>query len=279
MKIRVLGSGGCRALPRPTCFCRVCKDAREKGEPYKRTGCSIFFEDEKIVIDTPEEINYQLNREKIEKVNYILYSHWDPDHTLGMRVIEQLHNSEWSRYGGINPVKIRALKGVEKEIRDIKNMFGSYMSYYESKNLCEFKSCESLKVGDLDISLYPIVSDKTSTVFLFKHENKKVIYAPCDIKPFPMNDEFKNADLMIMGAYMPDSFITNDKMFNSNVTLYSELYTAGKILEIKKSLNIKRLIITHIEEEWQKTFDDYKELEVLYNAEIEFAFDGMIIDL
>lgn len=279
MKIKVLGSGGCRALPRPTCFCNVCIEAREKGEPYKRTGCSIFLEDEKIIIDTPEEINYQLNRERIETVNYILYSHWDPDHTLGMRVIEQLHNSEWSRYGGVNPVKIRALKGVEKEIRDIKNMFGAYMSYYESKNLCEFKSCESLKVGNLKISLYPIVSDKTSTIFLFESDNKKFIYAPCDIKPFPMNDEFKNADLMIMGAYMPDSFITNDKIFNSNVTLYSELYTVDKILEIKKSLNIKRLIITHIEEEWQQNFDDYKELEILYNNEIEFAFDGMLIDL
>lgn len=279
MKVKILGSGGCRALPRPTCFCEICKQAREKGEPYKRTGCCIFLENEKILIDTPEEINYQLNRENIDAVNYILYSHWDPDHTLGMRVIEQLHHSEWTRFGAKKPVKIRALDGVESEIRDIKNMFGSYMSYYESKRLCEFKACNGLSVGDLKIKMYPVISDKTSTVFLFEKNNKKFIYAPCDIKPFPMNKDFIGADLLIMGAYMPDSFVTDEKMFNSNVVLYSELYTAGKILEIKKSLCIKKVVITHLEEEWQKNFDDYKELEALYNGELLFAFDGMEFNL
>lgn len=279
MKIKILGSGGCRALPRPTCNCAICVEARDKGEPYKRTGCSIFFEDENILIDTPEEVNYQINREKIDKIDYILYSHWDPDHTLGMRLIEQLHNSQWIRDGAKNPVKIRSLPGVEKEIRDIKNMFGSYMSYYENNNLCEFKSCDKLEISNTIIKLYPVVSDITSTIFLFEQNGKKLIYAPCDIKPFPIIDDFKNADAMIIGAYMPDDFVTDEKIYNSNVVLYSELYTAGKILEIKKMLNIKRVIVTHLEEEWKKSFDDYKDLEELYSNELEFAFDGMNLNL
>ena len=279
MKIKILGSGGCRALPRPTCSCEICKEARLKGEPYKRTGCSIFLEDEKLLIDTSEDIVYQLNRENIESVENIMFSHWDPDHTMGMRVVEQLHDSSWLRTGAKIPINIMALSGVEREIREIKNMFGSYFDYYESKRLCEFSVGNKFDLGDLEIELYEVKSDITATVFCFKKYGKKVIYAPCDIKPIPYNEELKDADLLIIGAFYPDSFKTNDKIFGTDTVLYSELYTASEILKIKKDLRVKRVLITHLEEEWKLSYDDYKKLEIDYNREIEFAFDGMDIEI
>lgn len=90
MKIKIIGSGGCVSTPKPCCSCKVCTEAREKGFPYARTGCSLFIEDGKVLIDTPEDINYALNHANIDQVNYVLYSHMDPDHTMGMRLFEQL---------------------------------------------------------------------------------------------------------------------------------------------------------------------------------------------
>ena len=55
MKLKIIGSGGCVSTPKPCCPCKICKEAREKGFPYARTGCSLFIEDEKILIDTPED--------------------------------------------------------------------------------------------------------------------------------------------------------------------------------------------------------------------------------
>ena len=57
---------------------------------YARTGCSLFVEDVNLLIETPEDINASLNNSGIQKVEHILYSHCDPDHTMGMRVVEQL---------------------------------------------------------------------------------------------------------------------------------------------------------------------------------------------
>ena len=279
MKIKILGSGGCRALPRPTCDCNICREARLQGEPYKRTGCSIFLEDEKLLIDTSEDIVYQLNRENIVSVENIMFSHWDPDHTMGMRVIEQLHDSSWLRTGAKNPINIMGLSGVEAEIRAIKNMFGSYFDYYEGKKLCKFSVGERFKVGELEIKLYEVKSDITATVFCFEKNDKKVIYAPCDIKPIPYDDGLRDADLLIIGAFYPDSFKTNDKIFGTDTVLYSELHTGSEILKIKKDLGIKRVIVTHLEEEWKLSYDDYKRLEKEYNDELEFAFDGMEIEL
>jgi len=32
MKFTIIGSGGCVALPKPLCKCKICKEAREKGK-------------------------------------------------------------------------------------------------------------------------------------------------------------------------------------------------------------------------------------------------------
>ncbi len=40
MNVIILGSGGCVSTPRACCNCRVCTEARQKGFPYARTGCS-----------------------------------------------------------------------------------------------------------------------------------------------------------------------------------------------------------------------------------------------
>ena len=90
MRLKIIGSGGCVSTPKPCCTCRVCKEAREKGFPYARSGCSLFVEDEKILFDTPEDICYGLNNAEVDDVQMVLYSHSDPDHTMGMRVFEQL---------------------------------------------------------------------------------------------------------------------------------------------------------------------------------------------
>ena len=44
MNVIILGSGGCVSTPRACCNCRVCTEARQKGFPYARTGCSLFAE-------------------------------------------------------------------------------------------------------------------------------------------------------------------------------------------------------------------------------------------
>ena len=77
-------------IPRPLCRCAVCEEAREKGLPYARTGPSAFIHDENILIDTPAETALQLNRSRIDQVNCLMFTHLDPDHMEGFRVVEQI---------------------------------------------------------------------------------------------------------------------------------------------------------------------------------------------
>lgn len=124
MNVIILGSGGCVSRPRACCNCRVCTEARLKGFPYARTGCSLFIEEANILIDTPEDINASLNNADIQKVEHILYSHCDPDHTMGMRVIEQL-NMDWlaASLGKKTdyPIEVASLPAVLEDIKKTRD--------------------------------------------------------------------------------------------------------------------------------------------------------------
>ena len=91
MELVILGSGGATTVPRPGCSCRVCSEARVKGIPYARSSASMYVTDINLLFDTPEEICSQLNRARINDLDYIFYTHWHPDHTLGMRVVERMY--------------------------------------------------------------------------------------------------------------------------------------------------------------------------------------------
>lgn len=152
MELVILGSGGCVSTPRACCSCRICAQAREKGFPYARTGCSLFIEGADILIDTPEDINTALNNARIQKVGHILYSHCDPDHTMGMRVIEQLRMDWLAVSEGKalqDPVEVASLPVILEDIRKLSTKYGSVMGYYESRGLVRTRGIRAFEVNDI----------------------------------------------------------------------------------------------------------------------------------
>ena len=91
MKFNLLGAGGVTPIPKPCCNCELCVNARKSGLKDYQTGPSMFVYDDNILFDTPEEVRFQLNRENIEKVENVILTHWHPDHTQGIRIVEQIN--------------------------------------------------------------------------------------------------------------------------------------------------------------------------------------------
>lgn len=280
MKIKIIGSGGCVSTPRPLCQCRVCRQAREKGFPYARCGCSLYIEDMKLLIDTPEDIAYAINHSDIQEIDYILYSHIDPDHTMGMRIIEQLR-LDWLAHSigkrCENPIIVGSLSLILEELKCQGTKYGSALSYYESMNLVCLKALNQLNQGFMHLDLIPANNDGSVTIFVFSEMNKKVIYAPCDVKPFPDNPVFQNADYLIIGNTIVGDVLKDGFVLDEKNGLRNELFVMEEILQLKDKYNIKQVIITHLEEDWGKTYDDYLELQIQYEG-VQFAFDGLEIN-
>ncbi|MGL5753155.1 MAG: MBL fold metallo-hydrolase [Paraclostridium sp.] len=278
MKFKIIGSGGCVSLPKPLCDCNICREARIKGRPYSRFGCSLFLEDINLLIDTPEDIAHAINHSDIKAIDNVLFSHVDPDHTLGFRVFEQL-KLDWLRVSeGIecnNPINVFAMEHVMEDLNTIRFKFGVYFDYYENvRKLIKRNAVnKDIYIDDIKINFIKV---NHATVFVFEEGNKKLIYAPCDVKPFPKDDILKNADILIIGNTIVGDVLKDGVVLSTDNLLRQDLFGLEDIEDIKKEYNIDKVIMTHLEEDWGKSYDDYLELEKQYDN-IEFAYDGMEI--
>lgn len=282
MKFIITGSGGCVCTPKPLCQCNVCVEARKKGYPYKRCGCSLFLEDISLLVDTPEDIAIAINNADIKKIDNILYSHGDPDHTLGMRIMEQLRLEWLDYYDKIkpeNPINIFAQADVMSDINQIRSKYGSLLDYYEHMGLIIRTIVDSyIEINDIRITFVPVQKSEAVSVFVFESNGKKLVYAPCDCVPFPNDNIIQNADMLIIGNTYIGNVLKNGRIITDVHPLHNELHSMSDIFKIFETMKIKNAIVTHIEEDWGKSYSNYLELERQY-TNIKFAYDGMIIEL
>ena len=86
------------------------------------------------------------------------------------------------------------------------------------------------------------------------------------------------SDVLIIGNTIVGDILKDGFVLNEDNPLRKELFTLNEIDTIRKQYGIKRVVITHLEEDWGKSYDDYKELESELNL-INFAYDGLRIRL
>ena len=281
MKFVITGSGGCVCTPKPLCQCSVCLEARSKGYPYARCGCSLYLEDISLLIDTPEDIAIALNNANIKTVSSIMYSHWDPDHTMGMRIVEQLRMEWLDYYKGImpsSPITVYAQTRVMKDLNGYRTKFGPLMDYFEyTRNLIRRHEVErDVELQNIKITFVPVPRDDAVTVFVFESNGSKLIYAPCDCLPFPDDIILYDANTLILGNTFIGEVLKNNNIIDSNHPLRKELHSLQDALRIQKAIRAERLVITHIEEDFGKSFSDYIKMESEYDK-VSFAYDGMVI--
>lgn len=203
MKFNILGSGGATKLPRPCCFCQICKKARKKGIPYAQTGPALYFYDEAILFDTPEEIAGQLNREKIKKVSHVFYTHWHCDHTQGMRIFEHLNASDRGEQGEErNPRQPIRVWIPADALPDFKK-YTANIFYFQKRGWIKIQKIFDrwpIKIGAATITPLNIGRgpDRVRYTYLIEKHGKRVVYAICSIYGIKIDQYYQNLDLIIL---------------------------------------------------------------------------------
>jgi len=101
IKVTFLGTGTSQGVPVIGCQCQVCSSENPKD---KRLRSSIFIETEtaNIVIDTGADFRQQMLREKVRKLDAVLFTHEHKDHTAGLddiRAFNFLQQKDMPLYG------------------------------------------------------------------------------------------------------------------------------------------------------------------------------------
>ena len=137
-----------------------------------------------------------------------------------------------------------------------------------------------MKLGLIDLTAIPIKSESLmSFIYVFDQGSKRVVYAPCDIKPFPAAQEaLQNADLLIIQPGIFEDGLKHDFIYPQKHISRKTLYTFEETLTIAKRIHSKHVLFVHLEEYWNRGYDDYRAIEKDL-SHISFSYDGMRVSV
>jgi len=106
-------------------------------------------------------------------------------------------------------------------------------------------------------------------------KGKKLLYAPCDTKPFPLQSEHVyDVDVLITQPGYFESGLKDGFVYPDNDPTRDDLYSIEETIEIAERIGAQKVIFTHLEEYWNRSYSDYVELEAKF-SNVKFAYDGM----
>lgn len=269
-------------IPKPLCQCRICREARRKGAPYTRTGPAAFLHDINLLIDTPAGIVSQLNRSSIRGIDYLAFTHLDPDHVEGFRVVEQmaLDFRTWRAYPE-KQVCLLLPGQLHEPIRRLGSQYGPLVDFYRESGFIRLRLFhDSIQLGDIRLTAIPVDrGSQLAFIYVFEKAGRKVVYAVCDIRPFPEHrDEVQRADLLIVQPGIFEKGLKHGFKYPADHISRTNLYTYEQTIALATRLQAKKVVFVHLEEYWNRSYDDYRALESK-NRKIRFAYDGMQLEV
>jgi phosphoribosyl 1,2-cyclic phosphate phosphodiesterase len=284
MQIEFLGSGGAITTPRPGCDCRLCVEAKAKGVPYSRGGPSVFIHGPNVLIDTPEEIKAALLRSRVTRIDAALYSHWHPDHVAGMRVWETM-NGDWLNWPPHH--RCTDIYLPQQVAQDFRHRLGAweqfmYLQQFGVVRVVELVDGEAVALNGVRIRPFRPAEDYVYA-FIFESGAARVLIAPDELYGWDPPADVRGADLAVipMGLTEFDPF-TGQRFIPADHPVLESEATFAQTLDIVRKLDARRVIMTHIEEPVQLSYDDLLRLEARLKDDgfnITFAYDTLLVEV
>jgi phosphoribosyl 1,2-cyclic phosphate phosphodiesterase len=290
MKLVVLGSGGSQPTPKVGCDCRTCQAARfelrrDPRSRHVRTGPSLWLPEYGILIDTPEESNAQLNLHADGALNlaHVLWSHFHPDHTAGVRIVEFI--ARWGQGSlGSGGVPTHLPEDLETSLLEL-NLFQFAVQRHHLE-VHRVQDREPFELGDLSVTMLRHSGEMPMYSFLLEDAHSRFLYNPDHVMTLnltgPEPGLLHNLDCAIVQVgLMPDgaqAFILPPDHPARKVLLPLET-----ICERAANLGWKKLCFTHLYESIRLFPEEYdalgQKLSDQFGLEVGFCFDGMTLEL
>lgn len=282
MRLEILGSGGAVTVPRPGHHDRYNDEAREKGVPYQRRGPSVFIHEHNILFDTPEDINESLNRAEIDEVRACFYSHWHPDHVMGVRIFEQIN---WNLRGGESACTDVYVP--ERVQQDMKKMFGTWnhLGYMQSLGIVKLHVIapgDSVKIGNLTITPIPLAEDYVFA-YLVEDGKTRTWIAMDELVGWSPGEAVVDLDLAILPSGVCEFHPVNgERRIPADEPVLQSEMLYERTLECIREMAPKRAVLIHLDEPDGVTYDDGLHLSDRLQSDglpVTFAWDGLTVEI
>ena len=284
MELRIIGSSGNACTPWPTCTCPLCMRARTLGGKDERYGNHLYIEELGLLTDASEHLFTRLNRFGVTDIRRLVISHWHPDHTAGLRIIQALSGTFLRP--DANHLHLYLTRAVYEETR--KKVSPALDHYLENSNTTLTFLEDGAPLAFDGWIMTPVTAPQhlggahTITHFLFEHTGKRVFFAPDETKYLDLSRcELENLDLLIKECGYFTHGTDGVRIVPTTFALeVPEEITFEETIAQLETIGPKRVILTEIEESFKRTHEDYETLAARHaHLNLEFAYDNMTITL
>ncbi|HWR25660.1 MAG TPA: MBL fold metallo-hydrolase [Methanosarcina sp.] len=221
MKLTLLGTGDAVGTPKIGCTCPACEDARRGGKS-ERLRSSILVESAngKILIDTSPDLRQQFLKQKLSRIDGVIWTHGHYDHYSGFGEFYRVQNKV-DVYG-----IPETLDYIDQFVSFLKPKY-HYVKLYEPFELI------GLTFILFEVNHPPV--EMPAGVIIREGEVKVVVTGDTNSKiPDASLRLMKDPDLLIADAIVPPH-IHIKKHMNSK-----------EAMELAKKLNAKETVLVHL---------------------------------
>jgi len=253
MKITLLGTGTSQGVPVIACRCEVCLSSNPKDNRL-RSSVMIEVDNINLVIDTGPDFRQQMLREKVEKVDAVLFTHHHKDHVAGMDDIRAF-NYRWK--------KDMQLYCTQLTQEALQREFPYVFSEFKYPGIPEVKiniiKNELFKIQDTTI--IPIEAQHYMMPVLGFRIKNFVYLTDVSAISEAEKEKMKGADLIILDALRKKSHISH--------------FNLEQALALLEELKPKQALLIHISHYMGLNEEVNKELP----SHINLAYDRQVIRL
>jgi len=247
--ITFLGTGTSQGVPVIACDCEVCTSINPHD---KRLRSSIMIEtdDKTVVIDSGPDFRYQMLREKVKKLDAIVFTHEHKDHVAGMDDIRAFN------YRQNNAIDVYATERVQEAL---KREFAYIFAEFKYPGIPQI-NMHAIDLTPFDIGslhLIPIeVMHYKLPVLGFRIGDFTYI---TDAKTIAQSEieKIKGTKILVVNALQTQSHISH--------------FTLDEAIEFAQLVGAEKTYLTHI----SHRLGLYSEVSEQLPAGIELAYDGL----
>ena len=251
MKVSFLGTGTSQGVPIIACNCAVCQsnDPRDK-----RLRSSVLVEKNgfQIVIDTGPDFRQQMLREKVEKLDAVVFTHEHKDHLAGF---DDIRGFNWREK---KPMEVYGNMNVEFALkRDFHYAFGESKYPGVPKLNLHVIDKEPFKIGPLEIRPIEVMHYKLP-VLGFRIEDFTYI-TDANFIGDSEKEKIKGSRILVLNALKKSEHISH--------------FSLNEAIDLAKELDVEKTYFTHISHQMGFHSEVSKDLPV----DIELAYDELQI--
>lgn len=253
MKITFLGTGTSQGVPIIGCKCRVCNSLNPKDKRL-RSSVMIKVNEKNFVIDTGPDFRQQMLRERVDRIEAVIYTHEHRDHVAGLddlRAFNYILQKKMDLYA------------TEKTQKAIREQFGYVFNEKKYPGIPEVNliTIENKPFKIEGVEFIPIlVKHMHLDVFGFRIGNFSYI---TDANSIPEEEKKKiiGSEILVLNTLRKEPHPSH--------------FTLDEAIQLAQELKCKTTYFTHISHQ----LGLHEEVEDELPENIKLAFDGMHLHL